>query len=76
MLDDSDPLQAQLITSLEEYARHADRQDREYESADRAAITKIANEIGHLLRVQHKPALVAAGRRVLEAKRKAIRKSV
>ena len=76
MLDDDDPLQAELIRLLEQYALYADRQDREYQKADQAMIEKIANDLGQLLRVEHKPAIIAAGRRVLEAKREAIRKSV
>ena len=76
MLDDGDRFQGQLITAIEEYARHADRQDRENESANPGTVLRIASEIGDLLRVQNKSAIVTAGRRVLEAKRKAIRSSV
>ena len=76
ILDDTVPLQARLIQSVEEYSQHADLQDKAYEQADKNKLTQIAVEIGDLLRVQHKPAIVAAGRRVLEAKRKEIRKSI
>ena len=66
MLDDGDRLQAQLITAIEEYAGHADKQNQENESADKDSLFKIAAEVGDLLRVQKKSAFVAAGRRVLE----------
>ena len=79
MLDDLDLLQKKLIAAIEEYAKHAQEIAKELQSLERNVPEKELTELGHhydrLLR-EKRPPILDAGRRVLAAKRVAIRKSI
>ena len=75
LLDQSDVNQSELIRAIERYAAHADLQNDSDDHGDKEKLYGIAAEIGERLRAREKGAIVAAGRRVLEAKRTAIRKT-
>lgn len=76
MLDDRDVLQEKLIRAIEEYAKHADTQNLQENRGDEKKLFKVAADIGYLLREKNKSLILNAGRRVLAAKREAIRRSI
>ena len=75
MLDDRDVLQEQLIAAIDEYSKHAPEMTNRVKDLDKDASEQVANDFDRLLR-EKKPFILNAGRRVLAAKRTAIRKSI
>ncbi len=77
MLDDRDVQQEKLIAAIEEYAKHAPDVAKRIKTLTNNPdeLFKVTNDFDQLLR-EKKPMILNAGRRVLAAKRQAIRKSV
>lgn len=79
MLDDHDVLQKELIQVIDEYAKYPDLHDAMQKSEenvdDPGRLRKGVSDFDQLLR-EKKPQILNAGRRVLAAKREAIRRSI
>ena len=79
MLDDHDVLQAKLIAAIDEYAKPAPDIAKRLQNLEKNVPEKELLKLGYdfdvLLR-EKKPLILDAGRRVLAAKRKAIRRSI
>ena len=79
LLDDHDVLQEKLIAAIDEYAKHAPAMAKCLENLEKnvpeTALVKLGCDFDLLLR-EKKPLILDAGRRVLTAKRDAIRKSI
>lgn len=78
LLDDRDVLQNQLIEAIDEYAKYAPEMTTLLQRLGNDVPEKwgeLADEFDVLLR-KKRPLILAAGRRVLAAKREAIRKSI
>lgn len=79
MLDDRDVLQEKLIAAIDEYGKYADEhyymQKSEENAGDQEKLRKVVSDFDRLLR-EKKPLILSAGRRVLAAKREAIRRSI
>jgi hypothetical protein len=78
MLDDRDPLQQKLIAEIDAYAKHVPDLAACVEKLKHHAppeLLAVVDGFDRLLR-ERKPQILDAGRRVLAAKREAIRKSI
>jgi hypothetical protein len=75
MLDDRDDLQKKLIAAIAKYAKHAQDWANELQTVPEKELTDRADHYDVLLR-DERPLILDAGRRVLAAKRAAIRKSI
>jgi hypothetical protein len=79
MLDDHDVLQKKLIAAIDEFAKPAPNLAKRLENMEKNVpeneLLKLAYDFDLLLR-EERPLILDAGRRVLAAKRKAIRRSI
>lgn len=78
LLDDSDVLQKKLIEAIDEYATYAPKMNNFLQNLEKDVpdeSLKLAEDFDLLLR-EKKPLILDAGRRVLAAKREAIRRSI
>ena len=79
VLDDNDVLQKELIAAIDEYAKPAQDWANEIQNQEKNVPEKKLTERGYhydrLLRAE-RPRILGAGRSVLAAKRKSIRKSI
>jgi hypothetical protein len=78
MLDDHDVLQEKLIAAIDEYAKPAPdmaKRLQNLKNVPEKALVKLGYDFDLLLR-EKKPLILDAGRRVLTAKREAIRRSI
>ena len=75
LLDEKDKTQGRLIEQIGKYASYADKQNEARDIRDPKVLYETAERIGIELRENVKASIVTAGRQVLDAKRRSIRKS-